>query len=184
MLTGKRTGLRAIEQQDLKQLLEWRNQPEYRRYFREYRELNMESQRRWFESMVMNDEHTRMFSIAELDSGQLIGACGLCCIGWQDRCADFSIYIGKDGLYADEDYAVDAGNLLIDYGFGELNLHRLWAEIYEIDEKKKQMFGKLGFVHEAVHVSAHWTEGRWVDSWYYRLLKDEAGRQNICITGR
>lgn len=39
MLTGKRTGLRAIEQQDLNQLLEWRNQPEYRRYFREYREL-------------------------------------------------------------------------------------------------------------------------------------------------
>ena len=37
MLKGKIVGLRAIEEDDLEVLLNWRNQPEYRRFFREYR---------------------------------------------------------------------------------------------------------------------------------------------------
>ena len=173
MIKGKLTGLRAIGEMDLEELLKWRNQPEYRRYFREYRELGVESQNRWFTEKVLGDEHTRMFAIEELITGKLIGACGLCYIDWVNRSADFSIYIGKDGLYIDADYAPDAARLLIGYGFGELNLHRLWAEIYEIDEKKKPFFEALGFTHEATHHATHWTEGRWVDSWYYRLLISE-----------
>lgn len=139
MLIGEYTGLRAIEMSDLEKLLEWRNQPEYRRFFREYRELSSESQKRWFEAKVMNDEHTRMFSIVDKETGELIGACGLCYIDWINQSADFSIYIGKDRLYIDGKYAVDAARIMIKYGFEELNLHRLWAEIYEIDEKKKNV---------------------------------------------
>lgn len=173
MLKGKIIGLRAIEIDDLKLLLEWRNQPEFRLFFREYRELGMENQKVWFETKVLNDEHTRMFSIVDKESSELLGACGLCYIDWQNRCADFSIYIGKDELYIDDLYAIDAGKVLIKYGFDELNLHRLWTEIYEIDERKKVFFDKLGFVHEATHISTHWTGGKWVDSWYYRLLAEE-----------
>lgn len=172
MLKGKIVGLRAIESEDLVQLLEWRNQQDYRMFFREYRELSLENQRKWFENRVLNDEHTRMFSIVLLETQELIGACGLCYIDWPNRCADFSIYIGKNGLYIDDLYAIDAARVMIDYGFNELNLHRLWSEIYEIDEKKKRMFDLLGFVHEATHISTHWTCGKWVDSWYYRLLKE------------
>ena len=75
-----------------------------------------------------------------------MGACGLCYIDWINRNADFSIYIGKDDLYIDEKYAIDAAQLMMKYGFEELNLHRLWAEIYNFDELKKIMFDKLGFV--------------------------------------
>lgn len=173
MLKGETVGLRAIEESDLDTLLRWRNQPEYRQFFREYRELGMENQRRWFEGKVLGDEHTRMFSVVDLGTGDLLGACGLCYIDWPNQCADFSIYIGKDHVYIDDKYAIDAARIMIDYGFRELNLHRLWAEIYETDEKKKKMFAKLGFQHEATHRSTHWTGGRWVDSWYYRLLREE-----------
>ncbi|MBR5336528.1 MAG: GNAT family N-acetyltransferase [Lachnospiraceae bacterium] len=173
MLKGKIVGLRAIERGDLDQLLKWRNQPEYRKFFREYRELNADNQKIWFESKVLSDEHTRMFSIVSLDDKELIGACGLCYIDWPNRCADFSIYIGKDDLYIDQVYAVDAARTMMKYGFDELNLHRLWAEIYETDEKKKEMFKTLGFEHEATHISTHWTEGQWVNSLYYRLLDTE-----------
>lgn len=176
MLCGNVVGLRAVETKDLETLLEWRNQPDYRQFFREYRELGAEDQKRWFENKALNDEHTRMFSIVELSTGQLIGACGLCYIDWPNRCADFSIYIGKDHLYIDDIYAMDAAKVMINYGFDELNLHRLWSEIYDIDEKKKVMFKALGFEHEATHKSTHWTGGRWVDSWYYRLLEEDRGK--------
>ena len=88
MLKGKITGLRAVERTDLPRLLEWRNQPEYRIFFREYRELGIENQERWYISKVLEDEHTRMFSIVESETGELIGACGLCYIDWLNRCAD------------------------------------------------------------------------------------------------
>lgn len=173
MLKGKMVGLRAVERDDLGKLLGWRNQPNFRKFFREYRELNEENQNQWFESRVIADEHTRMFSIVLLDTGELIGACGLCYIDWVNRCADFSIYIGKDSLYIDSEYAIDAAKLMMAYGFDELNLHRLWTEIYEIDDRKKIIFKELGFEHEATHISTHWTEGRWVNSLYYRYLDSD-----------
>ncbi|WP_251500577.1 GNAT family N-acetyltransferase [Otoolea muris] len=172
MLKGNVVGLRAVEESDLNKLLEWRNQPEYRKFFREYRELSMKNQKMWFEQKVIQDEHTQMFSIIDLSQEELLGACGLCYIDWINRSADFSVYIGKDGLYIDNMYAVDAAQIMIRYSFEELNLHRLWAEIYETDNKKKEMFEALGFTHEATHKETHWTGGKWVDSWYYRLLRN------------
>ena len=82
MLKGEKVGLRAIEREDLPLLMEWRNQPEYRRYFREYRELSSLHQESWFENKVMKDNSTEMFAIVELESGEMIGACGLCYIDW------------------------------------------------------------------------------------------------------
>ena len=167
MLKGKYVGLRAIEESDLSRLLLWRNQPNYRRFFREYRELSQVNQRNWFDSKVLNDKNTEMFSIVDVKTGELLGACGLCYIDWINRNADFSIYIGKDDLYIDEKYAIDAAQLMMKYGFEELNLHRLWAEIYNFDELKKIMFDKLGFVLEGVQKDTHWTNGKWCDSIFY-----------------
>lgn len=170
MIKGKTVGLRAIEKKDLSQLLEWRNQPEFRQYFREYRELNSDHQMSWYEKYVMNDPCTRMFAIVELSTNELIGACGLCYIDWINRNADFSIYIGKDNLYIDDVYAIEAAKLLEKYGFEELNLHRLWAEIYSIDEKKKTFFNALGFTKEGHFKETHWTNGKWVDSIYFAKI--------------
>ena len=167
MLKGKYVGLRAIEESDLSQLLLWRNQPNYRRFFREYRELSQTNQRNWFDSKVLNDKSTEMFSIVDINTGELLGACGLCYIDWINRNADFSIYIGKDDLYIDERYAIEAAQIMMKYGFEELNLHRLWSEIYSFDEAKKVMFDRLGFKLEGVHKETHWTEGRWCDSLFY-----------------
>lgn len=173
MLKGKKVALRAITKSDLPQLLVWRNNPEYRKFFREYRELNSENQEKWFESKVMNDNSTRMFAIVEIATDKLIGACGLCYIDWINQSADFSIYIGKDDLYIDDVYAIDAAKTMMKYGFEELNLHRLWSEIYSIDEKKQIMFRTLGFYLDGRHKETHWTEGKWVDSLYYGITEQD-----------
>lgn len=173
MLKGEQVGLRAIEKDDLPFLLSWRNQPEFRLFFREYRELNSDNQLQWYEKFVLNDVNTRMFAIIELKTDELIGACGLCYIDWINQNADFSIYIGKDDLYIDDVYAIDAANLMEKYGFEELNLHRLWAEIYSIDNKKMKFFDKLHFKKEGQFKETHWTQGQWVDSLFYGKLNEQ-----------
>ena len=173
MLKGSFVGLRAIERADLSILLEFRNKPEYRRYFREYRELSMANQNVWYEEIVMNDPKTIMFSIIELESNRLLGACGLCYIDWANKNADFSIYIGADNLYIDDKFALDAALIMVRYGFKELGLHRLWAEIYDFDDDKRKFFETLGFELEGRHHETHWSEGKWHDSLFYSLLNNE-----------
>ncbi len=173
MLKGEIVGLRAIEKEDLPQLLEWRNRPEYRRYFREYRELGMEQQTGWFESMVLKDHRTIMFAIVDLADMRLIGASGLCYIDWVNRSADFSIYIGADNLYIDDRFAPDAACTMARYAFHELGMHRLWSEIYDFDQPKKQFFDALGFRLDGRHRQTHWGEGAWHDSLFYGLLADD-----------
>ena len=171
MISGKHIGLRAIEQGDLEPLRHWRNKPYFRRYFREYREISASMQQRWFDTMVENDPRTRMFAIQRLSDGELMGACGLCYIDPINKNADFSIYIGRDDLYIDDTYAHEAGELLLTYGFEELTLHRIWAEIYSIDDAKQAFLPKLGFQLEGRHRQTHFTENKWVDSLFYGLLK-------------
>lgn len=181
MLKGEHVGLRAIERHDLPQLLEWRNRPEFRRFFREYRELGMEQQDAWYQKLVLGDPATRMFSIVALDDGRLLGACGLCYIDWVNRNGDFSIYIGADDAYIDRSYAPDAAFQLLVYGFEELNLHRIWAEIYSFDERKVDFLKSLGFKLEGRHRQTHWSEGKWCDSLFFGLLSKEwAVRRKDC----
>jgi len=173
MLTSELTSLRAIERGDLPQLLKWRNQPHFRRLFREHRELNMAQQERWFEQTVLTDPRVRMFAIIENERNLLSGACGLCYIDWVNRSADFSIYLGLDDLYIDDRYAPDAAKLMLTYGFNELGLHRMWAEVYDFDLKKRRFFEGLNFTVEGRHRETTWTEGGWRDSLFYGLLESE-----------
>lgn len=170
MIKGTVVGLRAIEKSDLSQLLEWRNKPDFRLFFREFKELNNVNQQNWFDKYVMNDVSTQMFAVVELETNELIGASGLCYIDWINRSADFSIYIGKDNLYIDDVFAIEAGVLMEKYAFEELNLHRLWAEIYSIDTKKVRFFNQLNFNKEGIFKETHWTQGKWVDSIYFAKL--------------
>lgn len=173
MLRGELTGLRAIERADLEPLRQWRNRPDYRRFFRETKEISSEQQNRWYETAVLSDPNTIMFAIDSLEGKELIGACGLCYADRLNLNADLSIYIGADGRYIDDHYAPDATRTLLRYAFEEQNLHRIWCEIYDFDEAKKALFEELGFSLDGRHRETHWTEGRWVDSLFFSLLSRE-----------
>ncbi|MBG9375739.1 GNAT family N-acetyltransferase [Panacibacter sp. DH6] len=172
MIKGKLTGLRAIEQEDLNQLKDWRNLPQFRRNFREVRELGSQSQLAWFNSLQTNSNRDFMFSIVELESGKLIGACGLLYINWIIRSADFSFYIGKDELYIDDEgMALDAATILINYGFENLNLHKIWMELYEFDEKKIKFFQQnFNFKTDGVLRDNCYEDGRYYNSLIISLL--------------
>ncbi len=173
MIVGKYTYLRAIEKEDLPQLMKWRNNPSLRKYFRETAEINRINQEKWFN--MVNDKNSihKMFAIVKLDTDELMGACGLCYIDWVNRSADFSIYLGYDNIYIDDKYAIDAAKLMRDYGFNILNLHRLWAEIYSIDEAKKIFFNTLKFKLDGEFRETYWYNKKWYNSLFYSLLSTD-----------
>lgn len=172
MLSGKQIILRAIEKEDLEELRIWRNNPNLRKYFREFRELSKTDQLNWYEKVALPKDNTLMFAITDKETSRLLGASGLCYIDWLRRSADLSIYIGYKEIYLD-DKATEAANLLIKYAFEELALHRLWAEVYSHDKNKQEFFTKLQFNLDGKFRESHWTEGQWIDSLYYSLLSTD-----------
>jgi len=174
MIKGEYVYLRAIEESDLPQLMKWRNDPQLRKFFRETDEINMQNQRKWFDSVNAKNSPHKMFAIIKSDTDELMGACGLCYIDWINRSADFSIYLGYKDLYIDNLYAIDAANLMKDYGFSVLNLHRLWAEIYSLDEKKKIFFSQLNFTLDGTFRDTYWYDSKWHNSLFYSLLSTDA----------
>lgn len=174
MISGKFVGLRALEKEDLPQLMSWRNDPELRKYFRETSEINSINQEKWFDSINAKNSIHKMFAIVKLETNELMGACGLCYIDWVNRSADFSIYLGLDELYIDDIYAVEAAELMRDFGFSVLNLHRLWAEIYSIDEPKKKFFDILHFSLDGEFRETYWYDNQWHNSLFYSLLSTDA----------
>ncbi|MCB5288480.1 MAG: GNAT family N-acetyltransferase [Candidatus Cloacimonetes bacterium] len=171
MIEGERVYLEAIEKKDLPKLMEWRNREDFRKYFREYKDINTEMQNKWFETSVLNDNSTIMFSIKSVDSNKLLGCCGLCYINWIHRNADLSIYIGWENAYIDEEgFAEESCKLLQDYGFNQLGLHRIWTEIYEFDEKKKKLYEKLNFHVDGILRDNYYYDGKWWNSYMFSIL--------------
>ncbi len=173
MITKGRIGLRSVEKADLIQLKEWRNNPNFRKHFREIRELNDANQERWFDSLNQ-DSNSYFFSIISLETGNIIGAGGLLYINWIIRSADFSFYIGDENEYVSEsNRCKDAISAILEYGFGTLALNKVWMELYENDDLKINLFkNTFNFAIDGV-LRDNWYDKGFHDSYLLTLLKKD-----------
>lgn len=174
MIKGTKVGLRSIEKEDLGLLRDWRNIQHFRRNFREYRELNMVNQESWF-GKVSVSPNDFMFIIERLEDKVPLGVCGLLYINWIIRSADYSFYIGHKEAYIDPTgCAEEASHLLIGYGFKNLNLHKIWMELYEFDDRKINFFTqKFGFHQDGVLRDNCFEDGVYHNSYIFSLLSKE-----------
>lgn len=179
MIKGNLVGLRAVEKEDLPLLRDWRNITDFRRNFREVRELSLYNQEKWITN-VNNSPNDFMFVIVDLNTNESIGACGLLYTNWIIRSADFSFYIGKDDTYIDKyGWAEEAAQLLIEYGFNNLNLNKIWMELYEYDSKKIAFFTQqFGFKKEGILRDNCFENGRYWNSFIISLLRREFDSTN------
>lgn len=174
MINGEVVGLRAVESGDLDLLKTWRNNTTFRKNFREVRELNSINQDSWF-NKINNSPNDFMFTIERLEDSKPIGACGLLYTNWINRSADFSFYIGESNYYIDNlGLAEESARLLINYGFNNLNLNKIWMELYEYDNKKLDFFQeKLNFKVDGKLRENCFEDGKYWDSYIISLLKSE-----------
>ena len=174
MLNGDLVVLCAIEREDLPQLQSWRNDSEIRRYFREFRDLSMDQQERWYENTVNNNPDTLMYAIHRKKDNELIGCCGFNHVNWIHRRAELSLYIGWESSYIDEvGYAKESIVLLLDYGFRELGIQRIWTETYSFDVKKRKLAGEVGFSEDGLLRNNYFFEGKWWDSIVISILSGD-----------
>ena len=113
--------LKPLDESDLGLALNWRNDPRINWRFRDNRALTMIDQLVWYWGI-----RSPMFIIV---GDRPIGVGGLCHWDQANRSAELSAYIGE----GDESQIHPAIDLLLEYGFKTMHLHRIYAERYDFD---------------------------------------------------
>ena len=168
-------GLRCIEDSDLKQIQNWRNSEELRKFFREYRELSMTQIQSWYNQMIQSSKF-EMFMIVDA-CNQPLGVAGMTYIDFINKHADIHFYIGKDEEWIDIHCTNAIFPIILQYGFNTLNLNKIWAEVYDIDRKKIDLFTKYKFSLDGRLRKHYYYEGRYHDSLIFSLLKSDYSDQ-------
>lgn len=79
--------------------------------------------------------------------------------------------------YWGQGFNVEAGTLLIDYGFTELSLRRIQAVCDADNRRSYRTMEKLGMVRERIIVAARMCNGRPIDRFVYSILRREWERR-------
>jgi RimJ/RimL family protein N-acetyltransferase len=86
--------------------------------------------------------------------------------------AGVGIAIGDKPLWG-KGLGTDAMNALVDFGFGELRLERIWLDVYDFNKRAQRSYEKAGFKVEGVQRHAHYSRGTYQDVVLMSMLRDE-----------
>jgi len=140
-----------------------RNSKEYNQYFRQTGLLNLKTHEDW---LLENNPNKKMFSMAT-EKVQVRGLCGLTSIDYVHSKAEISCYT--------EDWKHDKAAIqtLIEFGFNDLNLNRLWAETFETHKIHLDILDELGFEREGVLRQSYFKDGKYLNSIIHSILRDD-----------
>ncbi len=175
-LDGKHVYLRPLELEDAKgNYKQWFNDFDVCRGNSHFRfplsQLSIEA----YIEQAMKKADTVVLAIVEKGSNQHIGNVALQKIDYIVRQAEFAIVIGQKEAWG-KGYGLEAMNLIINHGFNELNLRRIYCGTFEDNFGMQRIAEKLGFKKEGVRKQAAFKSGRYVDVFLYGLLRDRFER--------
>jgi len=170
MFTGKTIRLTAMRKEDLEDYRRWNSIPSFGRNYNSFpvRELSEKKTEDWFHEHTDKDYR---FAIRPLDTEEFIGVCAIEDVVWPHRVGWLSIAIGPD--FHGKGMGRDAMEVLIRYGFNELNLHRIQLTVFSYNEPAIKLYKKLGFKHEGTFREFLQRDGKRFDMHLYGLLSDE-----------
>jgi RimJ/RimL family protein N-acetyltransferase len=170
-LVGEKVYLRPIEKEDLKYVCKWVNDPEIRGKMGETLPMNMTRANEWFEKAV-KDKDRVWFIIVAKETGQVIGEGGFLRIYHPWRSSDISIILGEKSAWG-KGYGSEAMALMLDYGFGHLNLHRISLGVFAFNETAIRFYERAGFKREGIQREGYYYDNAYHDIIMMSILEDE-----------
>ena len=124
MIEGKRIRLRAFEGTDAAANHEFVNDPETLRGMMSGIPFpsSYADEQQWLSQQSSYTRGEYQFAVETVDGDELAGRCGIIRVDWKNRMAKLAIMIGKP--YRGKGYGKEAMELLCDFCFREMNLHK------------------------------------------------------------
>src|SRR5579859_5185179 len=175
-LVGERVYLRPLEPaQDNHLYSTWLNDEEIRRYFSIYPTSDARGKER-LENLYKSFGHI-IFGVALNSDNRLIGLVGLKDINTLNQSAEFYVIIGDRSAWG-KGYGTEATNLMIRYGFMELNLNRIQTQDMEDNIGGWRADEKAGFKYEGTLREVILRFGKYNNVKVYSLLRSEYLQQH------
>lgn len=166
-----RVYLRLITRDDTENIVKWRNSDEVRKRFIYQALFTREGHEKWLETMVDTGKVVQMI-IAECDTDRPIGSVYVRDIDMENRKGEFGIFIGEpDGM--GKGYGTEATELMIEYAFKYLGLHKIMLRVYADNERAIKTYEKAGFVREALLRDEVYVQGKYRDIVLMAIFNDE-----------
>jgi RimJ/RimL family protein N-acetyltransferase len=164
--------LRELVESDAQRLFEIESQPRVNRYLTRMYE-HVDEVLEYVRGIVVESrEVPRLtFDFAVTKGGQMIGRCGMHRDDKQP--ADAMFWYVLDPAHHGQGYATEAARALLAYSFGELGLHRVWADVDPRNPASMRVCERLGMRKEAHHIENVFIRDEWCDTVIYAMLRRE-----------
>ncbi len=104
--------------------------------------------------------------------GVNIGYCGLYNISARNRSAEYFILIGDDSHWG-KGFGTNSGHAVLQYGFSNLNLNRIWLTVSKTNKAAIRSYTKLGYKVEGRMREACFRDNKYHDKIVMSILKHE-----------
>lgn len=165
--------IKAIEgEDDLRFLMDLRNNPDTWIYLYNPHFVDWESQKRWYENMSKDpSRYYYIFGKYENSIKINLGMVRTDEINPLNR----SIRVGGDidPKYRGKGYSKEMYKLIFEYCFSYLNMHRVWLLVLGTNDRAINLYKKMGMSIEGVQREAIRREGRYQDHIMMSILEHE-----------
>jgi RimJ/RimL family protein N-acetyltransferase len=175
VLKGKSVLLRPVKISDMSYFLKWFNDPEVIQYIGLYLPITEMAEGKFIEELGTagaTGDIILVIEAVEGDSTKPIGNCGLHQINAKDHNALLGITIGEKDYWG-KGYGTESTRLLMDYGFQQLNLHRIWSYAFAFNERSIRLHGRVGFREEGHLRQTTFKNGQYHDLVQFGILREE-----------
>ena len=142
----KNTILREITEEDTKNIVKWRNNPNVKKNFCIQDDITEESHLNWFKNRILTG-NVKQFIIIDKTENNPVGSTFLRDIDLKNKKAEFGIFIGEDSA-RNKGIRTDCTKLIIKYGFEILNLNKIFLRVFSNNKGAIRAYEKAGFKYE------------------------------------
>jgi RimJ/RimL family protein N-acetyltransferase len=170
----ERLVLREFTLDDVPAMVAYWRDPLYQRYYPDVADVEQAVRAlvgMFVASQAEQPRHKWQLAIVDPEDGRLIGNCGIRVNDPELREANIGYELNP--TVWGRGYASEAARVILGFGFGELGMHRVWAECNADNIGSARVLEKLGMQREAHFREQQWFKGRWWDSLIYAVLDHE-----------
>ncbi len=171
-IRGENISLAPLNINHVEQYTAWENDIRVRVYARNAQPMTIEQYKKEIEPKGEGAKKAIFMEIWHNSDNKAIGNCGYSNIRWFDRICLMGLQIGEPEYWG-QAYATEATSLLIDYGFKELNFHKIYAYIFTPNVASWKCAEKNGLTREAILKKDVYINGKYEDTLVYSILKED-----------
>lgn len=161
--------IRKFKRDDIPKKVEWINNPENNRFLHYDIPIEVSKTQKWFDNNIGRTD--RYDAIIEAN-GTPCGTIGLLSIDRINSKAEYYIAMGETSLKG-KGVSTQASKLILDYGFKELGLNRIYLFTETKNIPAQKLFEKVGFVKEGCMRFDIVSRGKFVDRYVYGIVRSD-----------